>query len=493
MNNEDKYAGYCTHADGPWGSEPIRDIEAYEMAEQNAGRLATFEGDMSDIKLALNYPAGTITWFGWRKPVNSSNPEGEPVGNLLRLARMQSILKLGGYMVKNDHTRKKLSPSDHRFYEEDGSAVVFTGAHGHYHWGWGVDMWYGSWIEDGFEYEVFDDRPIPGHPCVKIPVGSVSAAGRCGIDRTNLQLVDYISEDARYRGGNNEASWDGTYRSLLGMPVSNIAIDTLTGYARKNGSLWFANERVAIFIIGALMRVFFHNANIQADFVDGVDERGLHHGGLGMGVLYDNDIEWTGVRGYNPYFKMSVGIEKGDFTGLISYTITKSDGTTKTVTGMPCFMGLKNWYKSLWIMTEDELLVCKSNKTQSLYVKKVIDGTAPSLSGTSDKVLAATCPAHSSASWSAIKQTTKAYLSGAPIVDGGTNDTFMCDGYYNPAVTDGSVRGAIRLGSAGSGGGAGSCMLDGSAAPSTAPTYRGAVLCEFTEAFDTELAVPAEE
>ena len=484
---------YLDYADGPWGSIPYRDPASYQMCQQHAQAINNLSSDVDDIKNALDYPAVPITWFGWRKHVNSSNPEGEPVGNLFRLARMQSILKLGGYMVKNDHSRKKLSLSDHRFYEEDGSAVVFTGAHGHYHWGSGVEMWYGSWIEDGFEYEVFDDRIIPGHPCVKIPIFSVSAAGRCAIDRTNLQLVDYISEDARYRGGNNEASWDDTYRSLLGMPVSNIAIGTLAGYARKNGNMWFANERVAIFIVGALMRVFFHNANIQADFVEGVDERGLHRGGLGLGVLYDNDIEWTGVRGYNPYFKMSVGIEKGDFTGLITYTITKSDGSTKTVTGMPCFMGLKNWYKSLWVMEEDSLLVCNSNKTQSLYVKKVIDGTAPSLSDTSDKVLAATCPAHGSGSWSAIKQTTKAYLSGAPIVDGGTNDTFMCDGYYNPAVTDGSVRGALRLGSANGGGDAGSCMLYGYHAPSVAHARGGAVLCEFTEAFDTELAVPAEE
>ena len=476
----------------PGGTRYYRDQETRDIVDGHSTQLSGINSDLSDIKTALNYPSGTITWFGWRKPVNSSNPEGEPVGNILRLARMQSILKLGGYMVKNDHTRKKLSPSDHRFYEEDGSAVVFTGAHGHYHWGWGVDMWYGSWIEDGMEYEVFDDRPIPGHPCVKIPIGSVSAAGRCAIDRTNLTLVDYISDDARYRGGNNEASWDDTYRSLLGMPVSNIAIGTLSGYARKNGNMWFANERVAVFIVGALMRVYFHNANIQAPFADGVDERGLHHGGLGLGIYYDDGaIELSGQRGYNPYWKNSVGIEMGDFTGLISTNITNSAGNSVTVSGIPCFMGLKNWYKSLWIMTEDELLVCNANKTQSMYVKKVIDGTAPSLSSVSDKVLAATCPAHGSASWSAIKQTTKAYLSGAPILDGGTNDTFMCDGYYNPAVTDGSVRGSLRLGNAGYGVDAGSCLLDGSHAPSTASAGGGAVLCEFAEAFDTELTVPS--
>jgi hypothetical protein len=476
----------------PTGTKFYRDQETRDIADGHTTQIASMNGDLSDIKTALNYPAGTITWFGWKKPVNSSNPEGEPCGNLLRLARMQSILQLGGYMVKNDHTRKKLSPSNHYFYE-DGTQVVFTGADGHYQWGWGVDMWYGSWIEDGYEYEVFDDREIQGHPCVKIPIGSVSASGRCAIDRTNLTLVGYISDDARYRGGNNESSWDGTYRSLLGMPVSNIAIATLAAYARKNGSLWFANERVAIFIVGALMRVYFHNANIQAPFVEGVDERGLHHGGLGEGILYDNDMEWAGNRAYNPYWKNSVGIEKGDFTGLISTTISKSDGNSKTVTGIPCFMGLKNWYKSLWVMEEDSLLVCNSNKTQSMYVKKVIDGTAPSLSETNDKVLAGTCPAHASAGWSGIKKTTKAYLSGCPTEDGGTNETYMCDGYYNPAVTDGSVRGSIRLGDVYYGSHAGSCVLGGSRVPSDADAGGGAVLCEFSESFDTELAVPSEE
>ena len=474
----------------PGGTKWYRDQETRDIVDGHTTQLSGMGSDISDIKTALNYPSGTITWFGWRKPVNSSNPEGEPVGNLLRLARMQTILKLGGYMVKNDHTRKKLSPSDHRYYEEDGSSVVFTGAHGHYHWGWGVDMWYGSWIEDGFEYEVFDDREIPGHPCVMIPIGSVSAAGRCAIDRTNLQLVDYISYDARYRGGQNESAKDNQWNSGLGKAVTNIPVGTLAAYARKNGSLWFANERVAIFIVGALMRVYFHNANIQADFVPGVDERGLHHGGLGMGIDYNNDVEWSSR--VTPYWNQDAGIEKGDFTGIFSITITKSDGTNATIGNIPCFMGLKNWYKSLWAMEEDTLLVCNSNKTQSMYVKKVIDGQAIDMSTVSGLQLAATCPAHASGSWSGIKKTSKAYLCGAPTEDQGTNDTYMCDSYYNPAATDGSLRGALRLGSFGGGDDAGCCMLNGSDAPSGASGSWGAVLCEFTESFDTELAVPAE-
>lgn len=480
-------------AQTPTGTKWYRDQETRDIVDGHTNSIAAISNDVGDIKTALNYPSGTITWFGWKKVINDSNCEGEPCGNLLRLARMQSILQLGGYMVKNNHTRRKLSPNNHHFYADDGSAVVFTGADGHYQWGWGVDMYYGTWVEDGYRYEVFDDRPIPGHPCVKIPVGSVSASGRCAIDRTNLQLVGYLSDDARYRGGNNTSEWDNTYRSLLGMAVSNIPITSLAGYARKNGNLWMANERVAIFIVGALMRVFFHNSNIQASFIEGVDERGLHRGGLGYGIDYnDSQMEWSGNRGYNPYIRMDVGLDMGDRTGLFKTTIKRSDDSDLVVNNMPCFMGLKNWYRYMWVMEEDSLLVCNSNKSQSYYVKRVIDGEAPSLSSVSDKVLAGTCPSHGSGSWSAIKKLGYEYLSGYPVEDGATYDTFVGDGYYNPAVSDGSVRGARRLGVVYYGDNAGSCMLHGSVAPSDADAYWGAVLCEFETSFDTQLSVPSE-
>ena len=86
-------------------------------------------------------------------------------------------------MVKNNHSRRKLNKSDHRYYD-DGSPVDFTGADGHYQWGWGVGIYYASWSDANYEYEAFDDRPIPGVPCVYIPVGSRSCAGYAQLDRT---------------------------------------------------------------------------------------------------------------------------------------------------------------------------------------------------------------------------------------------------------------------------------------------------------------------
>ena len=480
-------------AQTPNGIKYYRDQETRDIVEEHSTTISDLSGDVDDIKNALNYPKGTITWFGWKKPVGDSQPEGIPCGNLLRLARMKNILKLGGYMVKNNHTRRKLAANDHRYYEDDGSAVVFTGADGHYQWGWGVDMYYAAWTEGGYDYEAFDDRPIYGHPCVKIPVGSVSASGRAALDRTNLILCGYLSESAQFRGGNNTAEWDETYRSLLGMPATNMDVALFSAYARKNGNLWMASERVAIFIVGALMRVYFHNSNIQADFEEGVDENGLHHGGLGLGVDCESGTWWNGYNGYNPYFKMSVGIEKGDFTGLISETIQLSDGTEKVIGNIPCFMGLKNWYKSLGVFTEDELLVNNANGKQDHYVKKVIDGQAPARDSVSGYQLAASTPVHASASWSPIKQISKAYLAGTPTEDGGTYDTYYGDGYYNPNSRDGALRGAFRLGYANYGVTAGSLSLGGNDAPSVADASCGAVLCEFTESFDSQLTVMSEE
>jgi hypothetical protein len=48
------------------------------------------------------------------------------------------------------------------------------------------------------------------------------------------------------------------------------------------------------------------------------------------------------------------------------------------------------------------------------------------------------------------------------------------------------------LGYAVNGGNAGSCMLSGNSAPSAANAGGGAVLCEFVEAFNSQLTVLAE-
>jgi len=480
--------GYITDITTAEGNKPICDEESFALSKQANNRAGVLEGKVTDLENLYKYLNTSNTWFGCKWPKGNAATAGTPEGNLLRLAHMQEIFKIGGYMVKNDHSRKKLHPADHRHYE-DGGVVDFTGTDGHYQWGWGKGIYYAAWSDDTYEHEAFDDRPIPGVPCVYIPVGSRSCAGYAQLDRTANKLVSYINKTAQYRGGNN-TNWDNTYRSLLGKPVTNVSAQTLAGYARQNGTMWFTSERVMLYITGALARVYFHNRNIQAAYNATLTADGLHQGGLGSGISVPGN--WSTDWGYNPYIDLDCGLEKGDFTGLLSTTIKDAENNNVTVTGIPCFMGLKNFYKYLWTITEDELLVCQADGSQALYVERQIDGSTFDVSGAGTHLLVGKTPVHASASWSYIKKISFDYMSGLPIEDGGSDSTFYGDGYYNPNVTEaGALRGAIRLGHAHYGGYAGVLFLDGDAAPSYADAHGGACLCEFTEAFDTKLTVLA--
>ena len=478
--------GYITDVTTPSGNKPICDEESYALSVNNAQRCTSLEARMTNVEDLYKYLNSSNTWFGCKWPVGNGNSAGTPVGNLLRLAHMQQIFKIGGYMVKNDHSRKKLNPADHRHYE-DGGAVKFDGTDGHYQWGWGVGIYYAAWSDAEYDYEACDDRPIPGVPCVYIPVGSRSCAGYAQLDRTNNKLMSTLNKTAQFRGGNN-SNWDETYRSLLGKPVTNIGMPTLRNYARANGDMWFTSERVMLFITGALARIYFHNRNIQAGYNPNLTSDGLHQGGLGQGATYPSN--WGSDWGYNPYIDLDCGIEKGDFTGLLSATIKDPEGNNVAVTGIPCFMGLKNFYKYLWTITEDELLVCQEDGSQALYVENLIDGSLFDISGAGTHLLIGKTPVYSSANWSYIKKISFDHLSGMPIEVGGSGSTFYADGYYNPNVHEaGALRGALRLGYANVGGHAGSLYLDGSLAPSDAPASGGAVLCEFMEPFSTNLTV----
>ncbi|MDO4984750.1 MAG: hypothetical protein Q4E48_03545 [Prevotella sp.] len=478
--------GYITDVTTPSGNKPICDEESYALSVNNAQRCTSLEARMTNVEDLYKYLNSSNTWFGCKWPVGNGNSAGTPVGNLLRLAHMQQIFKIGGYMVKNDHSRKKLNPADHRHYE-DGGAVKFDGTDGHYQWGWGVGIYYAAWSDAEYDYEAFDDRPIPGVPCVYIPVGSRSCAGYAQLDRTNNKLMSTLNKTAQFRGGNN-SNWDETYRSLLGKPVTSIGMPTLRNYARANGDMWFTSERVMLFITGALARVYFHNRNMQAGYNANLDSNGLHQGGLGQGASYPSN--WGSDWGYNPYIDLDCGIEKGDFTGLLSATIKDPEGNNVSITGIPCFMGLKNFYKYLWTITEDELLVCQEDGSQALYVENLIDGSLFDISGAGTHLLIGKTPVYSSANWSYIKKISFDHLSGMPIEVGGSGSTFYADGYYNPNVHEaGALRGALRLGVAYSGDYAGSLYLDGYTAPSHASADGGAALCEFTEPFSTNLTV----
>lgn len=433
--------------------------------------------------IAVSQVSGSLPWFGRKWAKGNSSPVGTPIGDFDLGQSLAKQLGLGGYLVTDGHQRTKLSPTNHNLLETGGSADL-TGGAGHYQWGWNVPFYYQVYEDDNYLNETVSlGGPRPGFWNYYIPVGSRSCAGFAAMDRTNAKLMSVVNSTAQFRGGNNDASLDAAFNSQLCKPATNMNIFDFRTAARKNGTLWFANERVMQYITAALKRIIFGNRNIQAAFNATLDANGLRQGGTGPGI--DMPASWNNTWKYFPYVNLNVGIDQGDFTGILSTTIN-DNGTQKAIGNIPSFYGLKNDYKYLWCMSENMLLQSNADRSQTLYVSDNIDGSNMNLSSVAGLTQIGKGPVASAAGWQFAKDYTLKNLAFFPKEElGGSTSTFFCDGYYNPAATSG-LRGAVLLGDALHGGNAGSVSLGGTTAPSDANASWGAFLCEYAEAFTTQ-------
>ncbi|MBR1880668.1 MAG: hypothetical protein IJ804_07995 [Prevotella sp.] len=457
----------------------VKNIEPLQSVDDN-DLLLGYSVSGNKIGMISVGKVNSTQWAGCRWRKDSATTVGEPCGSIAKIERLADLLGLGGYLVQNDHSRRKLSASNHNLFA-NGAAAALDGTMGHYQWGWGVTLYYANWEDETYLYEAIDVKPIPGHLNYIIPPGSRSCAGYATLDRTNGNLVSFVNYSAQYRGGNNDASLDGQFNSQLCKPATNVAIAAFATAARKNGNMWLANSRVMFFITAAIKRIVFHNRNIQAAFNGTLTSDGLHQGGTGQGVGTVTD--WNNHWHYYPYINLDEGVERGDFLGTFSASIN-DNGTTKTLSGIPSFFGLKNDYKYLYCMCEDVLMQCNSDKSQSVYIKNEIDGTTFDLTAVGDKVLMGRTPIYTAAEWKYISKLNLENLVMFPLEVAGTSSTGYADGYYNPAATSG-LRGALCLGYAGGGDSAGSAYLYGDYAPSVANALRAACLCEFAKPFST--------
>jgi hypothetical protein len=417
----------------------------------------------------IGIAAGALTetgYAGCRWAKDSANTEGEPCGSIHKILMFPQLIGLGCYLVQNNHSRRKLS-ADNSYKFEDGSAAALDGSMGHYQWGTGRQMYYSQWEDAKYCYEAFDIKPIPGHWNYLIPVFSRSATGNCAIDRTNSTLVSYINASTQYRGGNNDVGRDALYTSQLGKCVSNMPTSTLSDCARKNGNMWDANLPFVQYITGALMRVLFHNRNIQAAFNSSLTAEGLRQGGMSPGLSQITN-DWAGLD-------LSAGADKGDITSVLTATMPSNGGTTNVT--FPSFFGLKNWFKSHWCMYNGQCFVCNPNGSQNAFSIEKWSGQALNNTTTNDKVLVATTPPQSGGNWMWTTKLSSNRLCGIPTAAGGSETTYYADGYYNPGVGTG-LFGVIGLGHVDCGGWGGSACVAGNNAPGYYYVGGSAFLCE---------------
>jgi hypothetical protein len=414
----------------------------------------------------------------WKKGNASSKAAGW-AGSLELLRTLPSVLGLGCYLVKNDHSRTKLDPNNHYLFA-NGAPAKLDGSMGHYQWGSGVPFYVSLWEEGDYEYEAISLYPIKGHYCYRIPVFSGSASGHAAMDRTNNILVSYINDDAQYRGGNNTSSWDETNRTLLGRCVTNISTATAAAAAHKNGSGWLAGSFRTSAIIAILFEIIFGERNVQAAYNPEKDADGLYQGGFGTGVTTFSS--WGTYNSYNPFLHMSAGVELGDNCGLSSVAVLNDDGSTAYTASVPCFFGLKNFFGYIWRENEDEIAEANEDKTMNHWLTPSIYGTYTYGSTTGMVKTNGVAPVGAGY----IKARSMDSLECYPTQTGGSETTYFADYLWNSSGITSGLRAVFRGATANNGGHAGVSTVIVNAAPSGADADVGVPLCEFAEEWPVE-------
>lgn len=153
-----------------------------------------------------------------------------------------------------------------------------------------------------------------------------------------------------FRGGDNTAEWDDTYRSLLGCPVTNLTRDQFRQAARKRGSGWEMYTYGAHKTLFWLFAVEYATLNSQKSFNAQKDANGFSQGGLGLGPTQMTD--WANFNNANPLIPCGYTNEFGNSSGEKAYVVKNSfDGTHATLMANR-YRGIENPFGHIWKYTD---------------------------------------------------------------------------------------------------------------------------------------------
>lgn len=337
------------------------------------------------------------------------------------------------YLHASDSTKK-----------EDGTAADLSGAAGQVMVE--IPEHYRRFVTIGTKRRVLlATKALEGfHKVPKMYVSAYEAA----LDRTNSKLASVVNTTTQYRGGNNTSAWDGTYRSLLGMPATNIATTNFRTYARARGTGWEMYAYEAHKTMYWLFCVEYATLNSQAAYNAELTADGYHQGGLGDGVTTIASGTWNTHNSYNPMVPCGVTNSLGNATGTVSYAVTASDDSTLITFSVPSYRGIENPFGHIWKMSDGAMMVSETVDevaTPHFYVCPLEEHANWASSKNSHYVLKGTLPTESGVY-------AKRHLFGedgemVPDQAGGTGTsatTYLCDYLY---ITNSSTR-AVFVGGA---------------------------------------------
>lgn len=281
--------------------------------------------------------------YGVEWDTASSSPDGVRVGNmqLHRELPIQSKMRMCEVDRLGAVTAASVSGMVQRL---DGSIMTEIPEH-----------WYKLYTNGTKFRMMLSEIPLPGYNHIdKFYISTYEAC----ISRSEGKLWSenlYAYSDGNsslnnLRGGDNTSDWDGTYRSLLGRPVTNLTRDQFRQAARKRGSGWEMYTYNAHKILFWLFAVEYATLDSQKPFNAQKDANGFAQGGLGPGPTQMTD--WTNFNNANPIIPCGYTNEFGNGSGEKAYVVKNASGGTHATLMANRYRGIENPFGHIWKYTD---------------------------------------------------------------------------------------------------------------------------------------------
>ncbi len=418
--------------------------------------------------------------YGVEWDTASSSPDGVRVGNLQLHRELPVQSKMRRCLLDRDGGVKEYLDNELSWGGSYLDYAVMTEIPEH---------WYKLYFNGTKFRMMLSEIPLPGYKHVdKFYISTYEAR----MYRTDNLLCSAAGasklsdpNSINFRGGDNTAEWDDTYRSLLGCPVTNLTRDQFRQAARKRGSGWEMYTYGAHKTLFWLFAVEYATLNSQKPFNAQKDANGFSQGGLGEGASQMTD--WINFNNANPLIPCGYTNEFGNGSGEKAYVVKNASGGTHATLMANRYRGIENPFGHIWKYTDGANIQVTtgdnglsilwttadpSNFSDSSYVGYDKKGNICRVNGYAKNTLLGE--------------------DGDIIATeiGGSSSTYWCDYYYTNTSTN-SLR-LVVVGGGSDGADAGFIRVNTSETPSGAYKHFGSRLCFFPKYKSTEITTTTE-
>lgn len=340
-----------------WESGGIAEnvLKLYQKSPDN-----NIKGNITIHKVKLEYGDISTEWtpawedipdieeryaYGVEWDMASSSPDGKRVGNMQLHRELPVQSKIRGCVLDNSGGVKKYLGASSWSQEDMSIDYLLEAIMAE------MDRFWIRFYIKGLKFGcMMSDTPMPGYTYIN---KRYMSAFEGGIDRPSMTLLSAYgvgSTNVNRRGGDNTADWDGTYRSLLGRPVTNLTRDQFRQAARKRGSGWEMYTHNAHKILFWLFAVEYATLDSQKPFNAQKDANGFAQGGLGPGPTQMTD--WTNFNNSNPLIPCGYTNEFGNGSGEKAYVVKNASGGTHATLMANRYRGIENPFGHIWKYTD---------------------------------------------------------------------------------------------------------------------------------------------